>query len=177
MPTFSSTTTLRVNVTDALERVKVHRKWVAFLASERWYKEMRKLFQTASNRRYILGEIRKIVTEEIYDVYEPKVYERTNNLYRSFKVAVLDEILADMAVFSDPTTAPAKLGNDGTRSYGAFFERPQSVSHSFIPDTAEPWRPFAGEIINFLNRFATPAVMKAWVNTAKNKLKQYRQQD
>lgn len=124
--------------------LRSHIRWIKYLASDKLEQDVVTRVGNQRNRLEVRNDARKVIQEEVYDVYEPKRYIRTRNLLRSFQC---DRDKSDnsspFVIWSDPSIAEAKL-LEGF-SYAAFFLSPNKFK-SFIPPkrrlTVERYRPY-----------------------------------
>lgn len=128
-----------------------HIKFLQYLASPRFYEDFKSNFR----RQDILDRLRitaqAVIRSRIYGVYTPRKYVRTFQLLESFLAAFdTENELANISVYSNPETAPAKLIPG--HSYAEFFD-PRSEHGTFLLNVLEPEdaiRPFVVDLLNLM---------------------------
>ena len=140
--------------------LKAHKNWLDFLTGSEFYPLIKKRFESKTRISKVRTSTRSIVRQEVYQPYSPRKYQRTFNLLNSYLAEGGSGKTAEIIVYSDVRTAPAKSGaSAGKFSYAAFFEeqfqKPPEDGGTFIPQTALPFRPNFQLIVMFVNDFLT----------------------
>jgi hypothetical protein len=151
MPIFTSRKTVTGLQYDIRgSNLRSHIRWMTYLASDKLEVDVVQRVGNGRNRNEILRSVRKVIQEEVYDVYEPVSYQRTRKLYKSFKCErEKSDLDVPFVIYSDTSIAEAKT-LDGF-SYAAFFLSPNRFN-SFIPPrrrlSIERYRPYLKHLEN-----------------------------
>lgn len=119
------------------------------------------------------AKIQGLIEELIYAVYEPRGYQRTYRLLRSFRATGTgQEGTSEISVWSDPSIAPSKT--DPSLSYAAFFERPDEFKTFIQPRGIGVYpinkRPFFNALVRLTEIFTKDRARLAVVEAIRNLL-------
>lgn len=137
-----------------------HINWFKYLESKKFDSDFRELFERPSKKQEVKKFGLEVIDRNIYAAYSPRVYERSYALRNSFSVTSdVDNNNPNIAAYFDLTkrgnpTAHNPSGSPEAKllpgyAYAAFFESPVEFN-SFLPVGTEPYRPFVGDIMQFM---------------------------
>jgi hypothetical protein len=122
--------------TDELRKVL---EFVSRMTRADFFEHLKEIYEDNESSSDLRQKARDLIRSKVYGVYEPRSYERTDNLYYSFVTGTGRDQgskvgeAAELFLYSDPSIAEAKGNNkEDSWSYAAFFLKPVEFD-TFIP--------------------------------------------
>lgn len=149
-----------------------HIKFFEYLTSDAFYRDFRNQFENEGVLARLQTLARIIIIVKIYNQYTPEFYERTFSLLDSFITkADSEDELANVAMYSDPSIAPALLLPE--HSYAEFFD-PESEFKSFLHRTIgeKAIRPFFNDLLSLMETHLPDEALAAYETAIKANIPQ-----